>query len=141
MYIQANQCEREVSIHKIMNPEHAILDVIRELYNQLRDIESYDNEDDIDHLDIDLDIVFNNEDIQSPEYPENYENLQKLKYCLQFPEEVFSRLQKEKYLRIWTQQDPMYSIEIQFKDNHYSFDAYSNIYNNYMWDQVMEYVE
>ena len=81
MYIQANQCEREVSIHKIMNPEEAILDVIRELYDQLRDIESYDDENDIDHLDIDLDIVFNNEDIQSPEYPENYENLQKLKYC------------------------------------------------------------
>ena len=85
MYIQANQCEREVSIHKITNPEHAILDVIRELYDQLRDIESYDDEDDIKHLDIDLDIVFNNEDIQSPAYPENYENLQKLKYCLQFP--------------------------------------------------------
>lgn len=141
MYIQANQCEREVSIHKITNPEHGILDVIRELYDQLRNIESYDDEDDINHLDIDLDIVFNNEDIQSPEYPENYENLQKLKYCLRFPEEVFSRLQKEKYLRIWTQQDPMYSIEIRFEKNHYSFDAYSNVYNNYMWDQVMEYVE
>ncbi len=37
------------------------------------DIESYDDEDDINHLDTDLDIVFNNEDIQSPEYPENYE--------------------------------------------------------------------
>lgn len=93
MYIQANQCEREVSIHKITNPKHTILDVIRELYDQLRDIESYDDEDDIDHLDIDLDIVFNNEDNK---YEDNYENLQKLKYCLQFPEEVFSRLQKEK---------------------------------------------
>jgi len=47
MYIQANQCEREVSIHKITNPEHAILDVIRDLYDQVRDMESYDNEDDI----------------------------------------------------------------------------------------------
>ena len=141
MYIQASSYERDMSIRKITNPEHAILDVIRELYNQLRDIESYDNEDDIDHLDIDLDIVFNNEDIQSPEYPENYENLQKLKYCLQFPEEVFSRLQKEKYLRIWTQHDPVYSIEIQYRHDGYVFEAYSNIDNDYMWDKIMEPVE
>lgn len=141
MYIQANQCKREVSIHKITNPEHAILDVIRELYDQLKDIESYDDEDDIDHLDIDLDIVFNNEDTQSPEYPDNYKNLQKLKYCLQFPEEVFSRLKKEKYLRIWTQQDPMYSIEIQYTHDGYAFEAYSNIDNDYMWDKIMEPVE
>lgn len=141
MYIQANQCEREVSIHKITNPEHAILDVIRELYNQLLNLEGYQNEDDIDHLDIDLDILFNNKD---NEYPDNYENLQKLKYFLQFPTEVFKKLHelKEKsYLRIWTQHDPMYSIEIQVRNGYYAFEAYSNIYNDYMWDQVMEYVE
>jgi hypothetical protein len=138
MYIQANQCEREVSIHKITNPEHGILDVVRELYAQIRDLEGFEDEEDIDHLDIDSDILFNNEDSK---YPENYENLQKLKYFLQFPVETFLRLQKEQYLRIWTQYDPMYSIEIQFKDNHYSFDAYSNIENNYMWDKIMEYVE
>lgn len=138
MYIQANHCEREVSIHKITNPEHAILDVIRELYNQLRDIESYDNEDDIDHLDIDLNILFNNEDNK---FEDNYENLQKLKYFLKFHTEVFARLQKEQYLRIWTQQDPMYSIEIQVRNGYYAFEAYSNIYNDYMWDQIMEYIE
>ena len=138
MYIQASSYERDISIRKITNPEHGILDVVRELYAQIRDLEGYQDKEDIDHLDIDLNILFNNED---NEFEDNYENLQKLKYCLRFPEEVFSRLQKEKYLRIWTQYDPMYSIEIQFKDNHYSFDAYSNIYNNYIWDQVMEYVE
>lgn len=138
MYIQANQCEREVSIHKITNPEHGILDVVRELYAQIRDLEGFEDEKDIDHLDIDSNILFNNEDSK---YPENYENLQKLKYFLQFPAETFLRLQKESYLRIWTQHDPMYSIEIQLKDNHYSFDAYSNIENNYMWDKIMEYVE
>lgn len=74
MYIQANQCEREVSIHKITNPEHAILDVIRDIYDQVRDMESYDNEDDINHLGIDLDILFNNED---NEFEDNHENLQK----------------------------------------------------------------
>ena len=138
MYIQANQCEREVSIHKITNPKYAILDVVRELYNQLLDEENFQNEDDVNHLDIDLNILFDNEDIENND---NYENLQKLKYFLQFPVETFLRLQKESYLRIWTQHDPMYSIEIQFKDNHYSFDAYSNIKNNYMWDKIMEYVE
>lgn len=138
MYIQADQCEREVSIHKITNPEHGILDVVRELYAQIRDLEGFEDEEDIDHLDIDSNILFNNEDSK---YPENYENLQKLKYFLQFPAETFLRLQKESYLRIWTQHDPMYSIEIQFKDNHYSFDAYSNIENNYMWDKIMEYVK
>ena len=138
MYIQANQCEREVSIHKITNPEHAILDVIRDLYDQVRDMESYDNEDDINHLDIDLDILFNNED---NEFEDNYENLQKLKYFLKFHSETFARLQKDGYLHIWTQHDPMYSIEIRFYKNHYAFEAYSNIDNNYMWDKVMEYVE
>lgn len=141
MYIQANQCEREVSIHKITDPEKAILNVIRELYDQIRDMEAYNDEDDIDHLDINLDILFNNED---SEYPDNYENLQKLKYVLKFPTEVFTKLQKlqdKSYLRIWTQYDPMYSIEIQYKHNGYTFVAYSNIDNNYMWDKIMEPVE
>lgn len=138
MYIQASSYERDISIRKITNPEHSILDVVRELYAQIRDLEGYQDEEDIDHLDIDLNILFNNED---NEFEDNYENLQKLKYFLKFHTKVFAKLQKEQYLHIWTQQDPMYSIEIQFKDNHYSFDAYSNVYNNYMWDQVMEYVE
>ena len=138
MYIQANSYERDMSIRKITNPEHGILNVIRELYAQIRDLEGFEDEDDINHLDIDLDILFNNEDSK---YPENSENLQKLKYFLKFHTEVFTRLQKEKYLRIWTQHDPMYSIEIQYRHDGYAFVAYSNIDNNYMWDKIMEPVE
>ena len=138
MYIQANSYERDMSIRKITNPEHGILYVIRELYTQIRDLEGFEDEEDIDHLDIDSDILFNNED---SECPENYKNLQKLKYFLQFPTETFLRLQKESYLRIWTQYDPMYSIEIQFRNGHYVFKAYSNINNDYTWDKVMKYID
>lgn len=138
MYIQANQYEREISIHKITNPEEAILEVIRELYNQLLDEENFQNEDDINHLDIDLDILFNNEDNENDD---NYENLQKLKYFLQFPAEIFSRLQKEQYLRIWTQYDPMYSIEIQYRHDGYALEAYSNIDNDYKWDKIIQPIE
>ena len=53
MYIQASSYERDMSIRKITNPEHGILDVVRELYDQIRDLEGYQNEEDIDHLDID----------------------------------------------------------------------------------------
>lgn len=138
MYILASNYEREISIRKITNPEHGILDIVRELYAQIRDLEGFDDENDINHLDINLDILFNNEDSH---YEDNYENLQKLKYFLQFSTEVFAKLQKESYLRIWTQYDPMYSIEIQFRNGHYAFEAYSNIDNNYMWDKIMEYVK
>ena len=138
MYILASNYEREISIHKITNPEHGILDVVRELYAQIRDLEGFDDENDINHLAINLDILFNNEDSH---YEDNYENLQKLKYFLQFPTEMFAKLQKESYLRIWTQYDPMYSIEIQFRNGYYAFEAYSNIDNNYMWDKVMQYIE
>ena len=138
MYILASNYEREISIHKITNPEHGILDVVRELYAQIRDLEGFDDENDINHLDINLDILFNNEDSH---YQDNYENLRKLKYFLQFPTEVFAKLQKESYLRIWTQYDPMYSIEIQFRNGYYAFEVYSNINNNYMWDKVMQYIE
>jgi hypothetical protein len=138
MYIQASSYERVMSIRKITNPEHGILDVVRELYAQIRDLEGYQDEEDIDHLDIDLNILFNNED---NEFEDNYENLQKLKYFLKFHTEVFARLQKEQYLRIWTQHDPMYSIEIQYRHDGYALEAYSNIDNDYMWDKIMEYVE
>ena len=138
MYIQASSYERVMSIRKITNPEHGILDVVRELYAQIRDLEGYQDEEDIDHLDIDLNILFNNED---NEFEDNYENLQKLKYFLKFHTEVFARLQKEQYLRIWTQHDPMYSIEIQYRHDGYAFEAYSNINNDYMWDKIMEPVE
>ena len=129
MYIQASSYERDISIRKITNREHGILDVVRELYAQIRDLEGYQDEEDIDHLDIDLNILFNNE------------NLQKLKYFLKFHTEVFARLQKEQYLRIWTQHDPMYSIEIQYRHDGYAFEAYSNIDNDYMWDKIMEPIE
>lgn len=138
MYIQASSYERDMSIRKIMNPEHDILDVVRELYAQIRDLEGFEDEEDIDHLDIDLDILFNNEDCESPH---NYENLQKLKYFLKFHTEVFARLQKEKYLRIWTQHDPMYSIEIQYRHDGYALEAYSNIDDDYRWDKIMELIE
>lgn len=138
MYIQASSCERDMSIRKITNPKHGILDVVRELYAQIRDLEGYQNEEDIDHLNIDLNILFNNED---NEFEDNYENLQKLKYFLKFYTEVFARLQKEQYLRIWTQHDPMYSIEIQYRHDGYALEAYSNIDNDYMWDKIMEPVE
>lgn len=138
MYIQASSYERDMSIRKITNPEHGILDVVRELYAQIRDLEGYQDEEDIDHLDIDLNILFNNED---NEFEDNYENLQKLKYFLKFHTEVFARLQKEQYLRIWTQHDPMYSIEIQYRHDGYALEAYSNIDNDYMWDKIMEPIE
>lgn len=138
MYIQASSYERDMSIRKITNPEHGILDVVRELYAQIRDLEGYQDEEDIDHLDIDLDILFNNED---NEFEDNYENLQKLKYFLKLHTEVFARLQKEQYLRIWTQHDPMYSIEIQYRHDDYALEAYSNIDNDYMWDKIIEPVE
>lgn len=129
MYIQASSYERDMSIRKITNPEHSILDVVRKLYAQIRDLEGYQDEEDIDHLDIDLNILFNNE---NNEFEDNYENLQKLKYFLKFHTEVFARLQKEQYLRIWTQHDPMYSIEIQYRHDGYALEAYSNIDNDYM---------
>ena len=138
MYIQASSYERDMSIRKITNPEHGILDVVRELYAQIRDLEGYQDEEDIDHLDIDLNILFNNED---NEFEDNYENLQKLKYFLKFHTEVFAKLQKEQYLRIWTQHDPMYSIEIQYRHDGYALEAYSNIDNDYMWDKIMEPIE
>lgn len=138
MYIQASSYERDISIRKITNPEHGILDVVRELYAQIRDLEGYQDEEDIDHLDIDLNILFNNED---NEFEDNYENLQKLKYFLKFHTEVFAKLQKEQYLRIWTQHDPMYSIEIQYRHDGYAFEAYSNIDDDYRWDKIMEPVE
>lgn len=138
MYIQASSYERDMSIRKITNPEHGILDVVRELYAQIRDLEGYQDEEDIDHLDIDLNILFNNED---NEFEDNYENLQKLKYFLKFHTEVFAKLQKEQYLRIWTQHDPMYSIEIQYRHDGYAFEAYSNIDDDYRWDKIMEPVE
>ena len=138
MYIQASSYERDMSIRKITNPEHGILDAVRELYAQIRDLEGFEDEEDIDHLDIDLNILFNNED---NEFEDNYENLQKLKYFLKFHTEVFTRLQKEQYLRIWTQHDPMYSIEIQYRHDGYTLEAYSNIDNDYMWDKIMEPIE
>lgn len=106
--------------------------VVSQAEKMVRDVE------DIDHLDIDLNILFNNED---NEFEDNYENLQKLKYFLKFHTEVFARLQKEQYLRIWTQHDPMYSIEIQYRHDGYALEAYSNIDNDYMWDKIMEPIE
>ena len=91
MYIQANQCEREVSIHKITDPKETILGLVRELYNQILDLESYQDKDDIDESNIDLDILFNNEDSH---HEDSYENLQKLKYFLQHPLATFARLEK-----------------------------------------------
>ena len=93
MYIQANSYERDMSIRKITNPEYDILDVVRELYTQIRDLEGFEDEEDIDHLDIDLNILFNNEDCESPE---NYKNLQKTKIFLKIPYRSICKTTKRK---------------------------------------------
>lgn len=137
MYVQASQCNRDVSVNKVKRPETAILEIVQELYNQLMDLENYEHDDQIAISDMTLNDVFND----NQDNPANhYQNLQKLKYFLKYSIAVFLHIQKVGSLHIWFEDEPMYAISIIYKNGTYTVGAHSDIEDSYRWDKIIEQI-
>ena len=137
MYVQASQCNRNVSVEKVKRPETAILEIVQELYNQLMDLENYKHDDEISISDMTLNDVFdNNQD--NPD--DHYRNLQKLKYFLKYSIAVFLHIQKVGSLHIWFEDEPMYAISITYQNGTYTVGAHSDIEDFSRWDKIIEQI-
>lgn len=144
MYVQASQCNRDVSVKKVKRPETAILEIVQELYNQLMDLEGYSqslkghkHDDIIAISDMTLNDVF---DDNQDNPVDHYQNLQKLKYFLKYSIAVFLHIQKVGSLHIWFEDEPMYAISIIYKNGTYTVGAHSDIEDSYRWDKIIEQI-
>lgn len=137
MYVQASQCNRDVSVKKVKRPETAILEIVQELFNQLMDLENYKHDDEISISDMTLNDVF---DDNQDNPVDHYQNLQKLKYFLKYSIAVFLHIQKVGSLHIWFEDEPMYAISIIYKNGTYTVGAHSDIEDSYRWDKIIEQI-
>lgn len=131
MYIAASQMERELTIDKV-NLESEIKLIIRSIFDDFNlDVTSY---------------KINNAPkwVPDPEYTHSI--LEKLKNLHDNISKELDSLEFDTSLEINTVEinhthDPLFSFLIHHDGNHFSVEAWSNISNNYMWDEKIEWIE
>lgn len=125
MYIAASQNEREITISKV-DLESEIKLIIRTIFDDLElDINTY---------------KINNAPqwVSDPKYTHSI--LQKLKNLHDNIKKELNTLEFDT-IDIRHDDDPLFSFLINHGRNHFRVEAWSNICNNYMWDEKIEWIE
>lgn len=125
MYIAASQNEREITISKV-DLESEIKLIIRTIFEDLElDIDSY---------------RINNKPTWVPDPEYTHSILQKLK---NLHDNIKKELNALKFdtIEINHTHDPLFYLLIHHGRNHFRVEAWSNICNNYMWDEKIEWIE
>lgn len=125
MYIAASQNEREITISKV-DLESEIKLIIRTIFEDF-------------HLDV-TSYKINNAPqwVPDPEYTHSI--LQKLKNLHDNISKELNSLEFDT-LEINHTHDPLFSLLIHHGRNNFRVEAWSNISNNYMWDEKIEWIE
>lgn len=125
MYIAASQSEREITISKV-DLESEIKLIIRSIFDDFNlDVTSY---------------KINNvpQWVPDPEYTHSI--LQKLKNLHDNIKKELNALEFDT-IEINHTHDPLFYLLIHHGQNHFRVEAWSNISNNYMWDEKIEWIE
>ena len=140
MYIQASQHERDLSINTIYNNEtlySSIRCIAEEILGRL--VESnWLTDDDLDAVEINLENLFDR-DLCSPE-----ENAARLKFLIDNTESVLSKIKDAKQsLYIVGYNTPCYELLIYVTEpnNRFFLTAYSNLDDDMLWDEMIEWVD
>ena len=125
MYIAASQNEREITIRKV-ELESEIKLIIRTIF---------------DDLEIDIDTYkINNKPTWVPDPEYTHSILQKLKNLHDNIKKELNSLEFDT-IEINHTHDPLFYLLIHHGRNHFRVEAWSNICNNYMWDEKIEWIE
>ena len=142
MYIQASQNERDLSINTIYNNEtlySSIRCIAEEILGRL--IESnWLTDDDLEAVEINLENLFEEYFIScSPE-----ENAARLQFLIDNTESVLAKIKDtNKPLNIVGHNTPNYELVIYTTkpNNRFFLTAYSNIDEDMLWDEIIEWVD
>lgn len=125
MYIAASQMEREITIDKV-DLESEIKIIITSIFDDLNlDVTTYKPN-------------YKPTWVPNPDYTHSI--LQKLK---NLHDNISNELKKHKNdtIKIAHEDDPLFSLMIYNTNDKFSVEAWSNICNDYMWDEKIEWIE
>ena len=140
MYIQASQQERELSINTIYNNEtlySSIRCIAEEILGRLME-SNWLTDNDLDAVEINLENLFDR-DLCSTE-----ENAARLQFLINNTESVLSKIKDAKQsLYIVGYNTPCYELLIYVTEpnNKFFLTAYSNIDDDMLWDEIIEWVD
>ena len=142
MYIQASQQERDLSINTIYNNEtlySSIKCIAEEILGRLME-SNWLTDNDLDAVEINLENLFE-------EYftsCSSEENAARLQFLIDNTESVLSKIKDtNKSLNIVGHNTPNYELVIYTTkpNNRFFLTAYSNIDDNMLWDEMIEWVD
>lgn len=139
MYINVSQQERDLSIDAIYNKEKlysSIRYIAEEILTRLVK-SNWLTDKNLDAVEINLENLFN-EDLCSPE-----ENAAKLKFLIDNTELVLSEIEKNNKKFNITSYDTPYGLELYISEpnNKFFLTAYSNLDDDMLWDEMIEWVD
>lgn len=139
MYINASQQERDLSIYPIHTKYSlctTIQNIARQILNGIMDDNNYFYED-LEELDIKLENLFEEFDTPSDE------NAAKLKFLIDNTELVLSEIEKNNKKFNITSYDTPYGLELYISEpnNKIFLTAYSNLDDDMLWDEMIEWVD
>ena len=142
MYIQASQNERDLSINTIYNNEtlySSIRCIAEEILGRLME-SNWLTDNDLDAVDINLENLFE-------EYftsCSSEENAARLQFLIDNTESVLSKIKEtNQSLNIVGHNTPNYELVIYTTkpNNRFFLTAYSNIDEDMLWDEIIEWVD
>lgn len=139
MYINASQQERDLSIYPI-HTKYSLYTTIQNIARQILDGIMDDNNyfyEDLEELDIKLENLFEEFDTPSDE------NAAKLKFLIDNTELVLSEIEKNNKKFNITSYDTPYGLELYISEpnNKFFLTAYSNLDDDMLWDEMIEWVD
>lgn len=139
MYINASQQERDLSIYPIHTKYSlctTIQNIARQILNGIMDDNNYFYED-LEELDIKLENLFEEFDTPSDE------NAAKLKFLIDNTKLVLSEIEKNNKKFNITSYDTPYGLELYISEpnNKFFLTAYSNLDDDMLWDEMIEWVD
>ena len=133
MYIEAKQCERELSVQNVNDVAKIIETIVSTILNEINEETNI----------VLAEIPKDRETLDSlfEESEDQLSSISKLMFLVDHVKEVLQKVKNGESLSIKEDSDPMFGIEIILdQEGKFEIQAYSNIDNDFMWDELVTWL-
>lgn len=133
MYIEAKQCERELSVQIVNDVAEIIETIVSTILNEINEETNI----------VLAEIPKDRETLDSlfEESEDQLSSISKLMFLVDHVKEVLQKIKNGESLSIKEDSDPMFGIEIILdQEGKFEIQAYSNIDNDFMWDELVTWL-
>lgn len=133
MYIEAKQCERELSVQIVNDVAEIIETIVSTILNEINEETNI----------VLAEIPKDRETLDSlfEESEDQLSSISKLMFLVDHVKEVLQKIKNGGSLSIKEDSDPMFGIEIILdQEEKFEIQAYSNIDNDFMWDELVTWL-